>query len=302
MRSEQGIFYVYVDWTEEEVPRSFYVGKGRAVRLRIDRRNNRWGGIKNKYGWKREIILGTLEEEFAVEMEINLIRAYKTFESQWADKSGWGANFTAGGEGPSGRKVSDATKLKMNQSRNALLYSDEENFASVLKAKQILEIRKLFSETELTQKQIGEKYGVSRECIGSIVRGECWKDLLTEEEKQALASKEKGVSEQTRKKLSRANTGKVLCQNGKDKIGAANSKRIWKQESKDKLSTTSSGENSGMSVLKNEQVIEIRQKYSTGDFTHAGLAVIYGVDKGTISKIVLEKTWRHLLPKKQEGK
>lgn len=96
------IFYVYVDWTEEEVPRAFYVGKGNKHRVGVIKRNKYWQSIAKRYEHKREIILGTKCENYAFEIEKDLIFKYKTFKKYWNDGSGWGANFTEGGDGSSG--------------------------------------------------------------------------------------------------------------------------------------------------------------------------------------------------------
>lgn len=96
------IFYIYLDKTDDG--RVFYVGKGKSNRLRnTSNRNNCWKGIAAKYGQNREIIIGTRDEEFAFEMEKSLIAEYKTFDAKWPKGEGWGANFTDGGEGQSGR-------------------------------------------------------------------------------------------------------------------------------------------------------------------------------------------------------
>lgn len=51
------------------------------------------------------------------------------------------------------------------------------NNASKLNEEQVVKIIELLKEKELTQKQIGEKFNVSAECIGAIKRKENWKEL-----------------------------------------------------------------------------------------------------------------------------
>jgi len=95
------VFFVYIDWTLEDIPRAFYVGKGTKIRLGKRERNAYWKSIRNKYGWRREAILATKDETHAFEQEKHFIAFFNTFEN--GEKGRWGANLTEGGEGVSGR-------------------------------------------------------------------------------------------------------------------------------------------------------------------------------------------------------
>lgn len=116
MKKER-IFYIYLDWTTETIPRVFYVGKGNDARIKNSTRNNYWTNISIKYGWRREVILGSRDENFVLELEQDLIKQFKTFEADWPDGSGWGANFTRGGDGISGFKLSKEAKNKISLSK-----------------------------------------------------------------------------------------------------------------------------------------------------------------------------------------
>lgn len=48
------------------------------------------------------------------------------------------------------------------------------------------------------------------------------------------------------------------------------------------------------SKLIESQVVEIRARHATGEYTNKALAEEYGVDPSTISDIVHRKNWRHL--------
>lgn len=113
------IYHVYLDWTEEPVPRVFYVGKGTAKRVKnVINRSQLWKSCAAKYGWKlnfRQVILSTKEEEFAYEEEIRLIAEYGTYRNV----TGWGANRTRGGEGG----VSGPTHYMKNPENVELLRS-----------------------------------------------------------------------------------------------------------------------------------------------------------------------------------
>ena len=88
----------------------FYVGKGTKKRANWrHQRNVYWHNIVEKHGYIVEIIKECLTEERAFEKEKEFIALYK--------KYGWcEANFTDGGEGASGRVLSEESKLKMSKS------------------------------------------------------------------------------------------------------------------------------------------------------------------------------------------
>ena len=58
--------------------------------------------------------------------------------------------------------------------------------------------------------------------------------------------------------------------------------------------TRTRGENSGTSKLKEEQVLKIRELYSTGNYILKDLALLYSVDIMTIHNIVKRKSWFHI--------
>lgn len=55
------------------------------------------------------------------------------------------------------------------------------------------------------------------------------------------------------------------------------------------------GEKCPRSILKNNQVIEIRDKYQYGVITQSMLAREFGVSKSTIKNILSGRQWKHLL-------
>jgi len=106
------IFFVYLDWTSEDIPRCFYVGKGDDGRVKRRERNVYWKNIAVKFGWRREKVLATRDEAYAYEQEVNWIARMRTYEG--AGEDCWGANLTIGGAGVmTGRKHSKATLMKM---------------------------------------------------------------------------------------------------------------------------------------------------------------------------------------------
>ncbi len=94
---KEKVFYVYLDWTIEDLPRIFYVGKGQGLRIDNLRRNKFHQNIAAKYGHRREVLLSTKDEAFAYEMEVKLTALHHTYihDSDYV----FGANLTIGGEG-----------------------------------------------------------------------------------------------------------------------------------------------------------------------------------------------------------
>ena len=84
-------FAVYVDYTNEDPPRPFYVGKGVQSRVNNPRRNELHEYITRHNGCQRKIVFETDDEQLALVLEQILIAQFKTYES-------WGANLTPGGE------------------------------------------------------------------------------------------------------------------------------------------------------------------------------------------------------------
>jgi len=56
----------------------------------------------------------------------------------------------------------------------------------------------------------------------------------------------------------------------------------------------SRGETFRISKLTEIQVLEIRNKYAEGNWTHTKLGTEYGVTRPTISSIIRRKTWNHI--------
>lgn len=93
-------FYVYVDWTREDTPRAFYVGKGTERRLRVSRRNWKHKKVRETFGIERKITFTTSDEEEAFREETRLILEHHTFVND-PKYVGIGCNFTGGGDGGS---------------------------------------------------------------------------------------------------------------------------------------------------------------------------------------------------------
>jgi len=61
------------------------------------------------------------------------------------------------------------------------------------------------------------------------------------------------------------------------------------------LQTAFKGEEVGTSILKEFQVLEIRNKFIPRVYTRSKLAIEYNVSEATIKDILYKRTWKHLL-------
>lgn len=92
------VYFVYVDWTLETIPRAFYVGMGDKHRTGLRDRNELWKRVAAKHGWRREVVIATKSKEFAFEYEMELIVKFNTYHYD----NPHGCNFTHGGDGSHG--------------------------------------------------------------------------------------------------------------------------------------------------------------------------------------------------------
>jgi hypothetical protein len=107
---------VYTDWTQEDTPRPFYVGKGNARRVNGKVfRNQIHQRIGKKYGQQRRVEFETDDEAEALAREVQLIAELKTYTH--GGKGYWGANLTQGGDGTSGRIWTDRQREAARQRR-----------------------------------------------------------------------------------------------------------------------------------------------------------------------------------------
>lgn len=54
------------------------------------------------------------------------------------------------------------------------------------------------------------------------------------------------------------------------------------------------GEKHGMSILTEKDVLEIRRLGEETDLTQKEIGDLFGVDRGTVSKIICRTTWKHI--------
>lgn len=70
--------------------------------------------------------------------------------------------------------------------------------------------------------------------------------------------------------------------------------KIENEGDKLKHGTRPMGEKINTCILKEKQVIEIRERYSAGDVSQRKLAFEYGVSPGTIHCIIKRKLWKQI--------
>lgn len=144
----------------------------------------------SKYGWeniKHEILYFNLTEKEAKEKEIELISKYDSTNPKY------GYNVVEGGQGTTGYQHTDIAKNKMRNSKlgktlskkhslkisQAHRIKGEFNF-SKLTIEQVLEIKNLLVNTDISFKDISEKYNVNQSNIEKINKKELWQHIKIE--------------------------------------------------------------------------------------------------------------------------
>lgn len=137
---------------------------------------------------------------------------------------------------------------------------------------------------------------------------------LSEEHRKKISEALTGkiTTEETRKKISDALSGEKSCMYGKHhseetkkKISESEKGRIFSEEHKKRIGESRkgeyhseeskkkmSGEKHHSSKLTWEKVREIRGKWATGNYSQPQLAIEYGVVKSCISQVVTNRSWK----------
>lgn len=107
------IFYVYLHKTSDGVVR--YVGKGSGKRAHSRIRNIYWLRVFKNQDPIIEFVQLDMEEEDSFQLERKLIAKYRAEGAKLC-------NLTDGGEGPSGMKISEATRAQLSAMRQGKLH------------------------------------------------------------------------------------------------------------------------------------------------------------------------------------
>jgi len=235
-------YSVYLDVTVEETPRPFYIGKGKAGRVKDPKRNAYHQRIAAKYGMLRSVVFETDDEQEALAVEVQLIAELRTFKG--GGEGWWGANLTLGGEGISGHKHTDESRRKNSES-NKIATAGVKNG--------------MFGKhhSEETRRKIGDNQ-----------RG--WRHAEDSKKKISDAMKRRGgrpMTEEAKQKLSEACIGRVPWNKGMKGAQASTFKgKHHTDETKEKLAASHRGKTPWNKGMKKAQ--------SKGDAAdeHVGLA------------------------------
>lgn len=189
------IFHTYIDWTMEEIPRAFYIGKGNEFRTRKPQRNQKHKYVCKTYGFKREIVFSSVSEKECLEQEILLIKEHHTFyRDDLADKE-IACNFTTGGEGAAGWVPTDEQKKNISEgikrahrerpeiaegiSKRAKIRMNDPDFVKEI-SKKIKDALRNMPDSK--KKEMRTKAAISNTGRVSPQRGEnCWRTTLSNE-------------------------------------------------------------------------------------------------------------------------
>jgi len=137
-------FYGYKHWTCENVPRCFYVGKGLKTRPYSKCRSKKWYDVVERYGLFIEVCVGPLHDHSVIQWEKQNIAMMKTYSTNYhIINDDICCNFTFGGDGVAGKRVSRSTRQKISNSHKGKILSDETR----KKIRNQLKGRKLSDET-----------------------------------------------------------------------------------------------------------------------------------------------------------
>lgn len=141
----------------------------------------------------------------------------------------------------------------------------EKNGYAKLTKQDIIKIRRLYNDTELSQKQLAKQFSVTQRNIGCIVSGKSWGHV------------KEGIM--TSKDLERKNATARKKNQGS-----------WTKEN----NPSGFGEQNKGSKLTEGNVIDIRKRYKKGNITLVTLANEFEVDQANIHYIVKRKSWTHI--------
>jgi hypothetical protein len=135
-------FYVYVHRRASD-GRVFYVGKGHGNRAWSTARNKHWHRVAKKHGLKVEIFQDGLQEWYAFELEMGLIALYGRENL---------CNMTDGGEGTSGFKHCEETRLAQSTALKGKPRSEETRLALGAKPIRCIETGQIFQTSLCAEK------------------------------------------------------------------------------------------------------------------------------------------------------
>ena len=157
---------------------------------------------------------------------------------------------------------------------------------------QFIDDREKFWISEYSKK--GKSFNILAGGKGAC--GMVWSDETKRRigEKNRLHNLCKKMDEETKKKISEANKGKVVSKETREKLSVALKGRKMRQESKLLSSISHSGENSVLHKYTKEQIIKVRELYDKGITSYETISNETGVSKRSIYGIVYRKRWKYI--------
>ncbi len=140
-------------------------------------RKKHWNNIVSKYGYIIEIVCDNIQSKDEVVLkEIEFIKLYGRMED-----GGMLCNYTNGGEGAFGRKVSEETKLKISLANRGPNYDETEKTrikkSSRISIDQVVSIKISLNEGAMV-KDIAKEVGVEQHTVTRILHNRAYKDVL----------------------------------------------------------------------------------------------------------------------------
>lgn len=173
------MWYVYVDYLHDTW-RPFYVGKGLIIRVKFKPRNQMWKRIVRKHGFQRDVVFASMFEVECLRREVELIASLHTYRYDH-DWNGIGCNFTRGGEGVSGFKMSKNARQSMSRSAvrrcadpvwraeiskfHTTLWTKQEYRRKMMTLSPVPKEQLLIDDSVLTWDGIARKYNVSASTV-----------------------------------------------------------------------------------------------------------------------------------------
>lgn len=267
------IYYIYVDFLllqeELKMEEAFYVGKGLQQRVNKKERNRYWQSVVKKYQWRRDVIFASKDEKYILEMEQFFIKSFGTYVYDTESKNKHKCNLTIGGEGCSGMKWSEETRQRMEEwwANNShpllgipLTEEHKQNLSKRFSGEGSNTAKLTWREVEeIRIKYLSGEYSIQQ--LADMYK-------MSKAPIVQIINNKRWISE---------DYGKILLQLDSN----------WKKDNGNKFLV----KNRSTTLLDNEKVEEIRNKYKTGKYTQTELAEEYKISRGAISLVLKNERW-----------
>lgn len=213
------------------------------------------------------------------------------------------------------RKHSPETKIKIG-----ILSQGEKSGQSKLNNEKVIEIRLLFITNNFTINQLSIKYNISAVSILNIIKYKTWKHLelkvldiksyleivnkilLNMKHKKSSLLNENDIINIRNEYKNNISSKKDLSKKYKIHIASVNNiinNRTWKHIPINDINLSrkyenNKGENNYNSILSDIKVLEIRKKFSLGQYSQKELSNIFKISQSLIRSVLNYDTWKHI--------